>query len=117
MQCNHLTGDDFMGIAPIEPVLSKIAVTVAFFFEDSAGGPYKPDEKALSPPISTNLFQTLMASARESIHANTEICGAPAHDSAGARDCRRGMRCSQSASGAITSQPVLGGRHHQYCRF
>jgi hypothetical protein len=46
-----------MGIAPIELVLSKIAVTVAFFFEDSAGGPYRPDETALSPPISTNLFQ------------------------------------------------------------
>jgi hypothetical protein len=30
MQCNHLTGDDFMGIAPIGLVLSKIAVTVAF---------------------------------------------------------------------------------------
>jgi hypothetical protein len=59
MQCNHLTGDDFMGIAPIELVLSKIAVTVAFFFEGGAGGPYKPNGKALSPPISTTLFQTL----------------------------------------------------------
>jgi hypothetical protein len=37
MQCNHLTGDDFMGIAPIGLVLSKIAVTVAFFFEGGAG--------------------------------------------------------------------------------
>jgi hypothetical protein len=31
LQCNYLTGDDFMGIAPIGLVLSKIAVTVAFF--------------------------------------------------------------------------------------
>jgi hypothetical protein len=38
-----------MGIAPIGLVLSKIAVTVAFFFEDGAGGPSKPDGKALSP--------------------------------------------------------------------
>ena len=48
-----------MGIAPIGLVLSKIAVTVTFFFEGSAGGPYKPNGKALSPPISTILFQTL----------------------------------------------------------
>jgi hypothetical protein len=40
-----------MGIAPIGLVLSKIAVTVAFFFEGGAGGPYTPDGKALSPPI------------------------------------------------------------------
>jgi hypothetical protein len=31
LQCNYLTGDDFMGIAPIGLVLSKIAVTVPFF--------------------------------------------------------------------------------------
>ncbi len=38
-----------MGIAQIGLVLSKIAVMVAFFFEDGAGGPYKPDGKDLSP--------------------------------------------------------------------
>jgi hypothetical protein len=39
-------------------------------------------EKLYHLPISTTLFQTLTASARESIHANTEIYGAPAHRSA-----------------------------------
>ena len=79
MLCNHRTENDFIGIASIGPVLSKIAVTVAFFFEGGAGGPYKPDGKALSPAYVDDLFQTLTASARESIHANTEICGAPAN--------------------------------------
>jgi hypothetical protein len=31
LQCNYLTGGDFMGIAPIGLVLSKIAATVDFF--------------------------------------------------------------------------------------
>jgi hypothetical protein len=46
-------------------------------------------EKLYRPPISTTLFQTLTGSARESDHANTEICGAPAHRSARARECAR----------------------------
>jgi hypothetical protein len=48
-----------MGIASIGLVLSKVVVTVAFFFEGGAGGPYKPDGKLYHPPNSTTLFQTM----------------------------------------------------------
>jgi hypothetical protein len=55
--CNHRTENDFIGIASIGPVLSKIAVTVAFFFEGGPGGRTNRMEKLHHLPTSTTCFK------------------------------------------------------------
>ena len=94
--CNHRTENDFIGIASIGLVLSKIAVTVAFFFEGGAGGPYKPDGKALSPAYVDDLFQTLTGFGLRKHSCEYRNLRRASESCARARDCGRGMSSPQA---------------------